>query len=216
MADQKDEPKRYRVLCVVPDTDTFELLRTQLLDHCSRYEADHAATAGSALEAARARHYDIFILDNWWLTDGDGIELCREIRKRDETIPILFYSSNVLPSEIARALAAGAQDYIALPDASGELPRRVEQLLDATRNREASREETRCIRELLIEQTVKTDGMSEAAAKHLDEVLESALRDHALADFIRAGGKRVLFDQLWPPASRDAGVVPKSTRTGTA
>ncbi len=199
------EPVRLRsALCVIPDEDTFDLLRHELLDH--GYRADRAASASDALAAARAGDYDIYIIDNWWLTDGDGIELCREIRRYDAATPILFYSGNVFPSEIVRALDAGAQDYIVLPDLAGQLPGRVDELVEAaeTRNREAFLEETRSIREQLSERLERLDKMKQAAEQHLDHALQEVLRAHALADFIKAGGKRAVFDQLWPKALKDA------------
>jgi DNA-binding response OmpR family regulator len=105
------------------------LLRLQLV--ALGYEVDHAVGANDAIRFASTNAYDIYILNNWWLTDGDAIELCRELRRTHPTTPILFYSSNALPSEVAKARDAGAQAYIPLPDTSGQLPRTMEQLVHA-------------------------------------------------------------------------------------
>jgi DNA-binding response OmpR family regulator len=190
-----------KALCVLPDQDTFELIRFLLLER--GFRTSHAAGASEALQAMRTIDYDVYIIDNWRLTDGDGIQLCREIRRTDAITPILFYSANAFPSEIAKALQAGAQAYIPLPDLSGELVSTIEKLVDAA-EREALKEETRCISEHLAERMQEVEGRQEAAAKHLDHAIKSALRAHALADFIKAGGKRARFDRLWGRAFRKA------------
>jgi DNA-binding response OmpR family regulator len=138
MAAGEDRRKALKALCVVTDADTFELLRVQLRER--GYEAQHVDAASAALAAARSGEYSLYILENWWLADGDGIGLCREIRLVDPGSPIVFYSSNALPSEISKAFEAGAEAYIPLPDISGELARKIEQLLDTAIGRtQASR-----------------------------------------------------------------------------
>jgi CheY-like chemotaxis protein len=77
-----------------------------------------AATAAEALRLAREERFDLVMLDNRF-PDGDGCELCREIRQFDRETPILFYSGAAYEKDRLRGLAAGAQGYIVKPELSG-------------------------------------------------------------------------------------------------
>lgn len=85
-----------------------------LLDHYG-YEAVIAASVSDALESARAGGLALCILDHW-LTEGDGIELCQQIRALDSQMPIMFYSGAAYEADIQKGLDAGAQAYLVKPD----------------------------------------------------------------------------------------------------
>ena len=81
-------------------------------------EAGYQVTASSepedALSAARATHFDLYLLDNW-LPGGSGIELCRALREFDVLTPILFVSGAAYETDRQNALHAGAQGYMVKP-----------------------------------------------------------------------------------------------------
>lgn len=81
-----------------------------------------AAAAASAI----ARSRPVAILLDWVLPDGPGIELCRQVRAKDQTVVIIFVSGRKDETSIARGLDAGADDYIAKPVREGELIARLE------------------------------------------------------------------------------------------
>ncbi|HET7171249.1 MAG TPA: response regulator transcription factor [Gaiellales bacterium] len=88
------------------------------------------ATAGSSAEtltAAALSPPDLVILD-LMLPDGDGAELCAELRDW-LAAPILLISAVEAEGEKIRALDAGADDYLTKPFAVGELLARVRALL---------------------------------------------------------------------------------------
>lgn len=94
-------------------------------------------TAGSIFQARKMIDCavpDIILLDRE-LPDGDGIELCAELRVQERTrkVPILFMSS--LPSvlECVRSLKAGGDDYLSKPFHPEELFARVGALLRRVR-----------------------------------------------------------------------------------
>ena len=85
-----------------------------LLDHYG-YEAIIAASVSDALECVKSGGLALCILDHW-LTQGNGIELCQQIRAFDSDTPIIFYSGAGYEADIEKGLAAGAQAYLVKPD----------------------------------------------------------------------------------------------------
>ena len=79
------------------------------------YEPVIAASVCDALEQARSGGLALCILDHW-ITQGNGIELCQQIRAFDTHTPILFYSGAAYKADIQQGLDAGAQAYLVKPD----------------------------------------------------------------------------------------------------
>jgi DNA-binding response OmpR family regulator len=104
---------RKRVLCVDDHEDTRDMMRALLCEY--GYEAIIAASVSDALENARSGGLALCILDHW-ITQGNGIELCRQIRAFDSTTPIMFYSGAGYEADIQKGLDAGAQAYLVKPD----------------------------------------------------------------------------------------------------
>lgn len=87
------------------------------------FEVDQAATGQSALDVARRRPPDLIILD-LGLPDMDGVEVITEVRAF-ASVPILVISARDAGLAEVRALAAGADGYLAKPFAIGDLVGRV-------------------------------------------------------------------------------------------
>jgi DNA-binding response OmpR family regulator len=104
---------RKRILCVDDHEDTRDMMRILLGEY--GYEAVIAASVSDALENARSGGLALCILDHW-ITEGNGIELCRQIRAFDSYTPIMFYSGAGYVADIQKGLEAGAQAYLVKPD----------------------------------------------------------------------------------------------------
>jgi DNA-binding response OmpR family regulator len=63
---------------------------------------------------AESADFDLFVLDSS-LPDGTGTDLCKHIRKRNNSTPILFYSAMAFDQDKYEALVAGAQRYLVKP-----------------------------------------------------------------------------------------------------
>lgn len=77
------------------------------------YEVLQAATARECRQALRWHPVDLVVLDIM-LPDGDGVELCREL-KEQYNIPILFLSALGESRDVVEGLRAGGDDYLAKP-----------------------------------------------------------------------------------------------------
>lgn len=68
---------------------------------------------------------DLVILDIN-LSSGNGFELCQEIRKNDEEIPIIFLTNHVSEENRIRSFKTGANDFVGKPFSLEELKLRIE------------------------------------------------------------------------------------------
>jgi two-component system response regulator DevR len=73
--------------------------------------AGEAATAAEALANIGKSHFDVAVLDVR-LQDGDGIEVCREIRSRHPQTACLMLTSFADDEALAQAILAGAAGYV--------------------------------------------------------------------------------------------------------
>jgi DNA-binding response OmpR family regulator len=76
-------------------------------------EAGSMAEAGQILMSDGAR-FDAVLLDIG-LPDGDGRDLCAELRRAGIKVPIIMLTGQDAEQDIVRGLDAGANDYIAKP-----------------------------------------------------------------------------------------------------
>lgn len=123
-----------RVLYVDDDEDSREMLR-MLLESRS-IETKAVGTAGEALSAIQAEHFDLYLLDGW-LPDLDGFELCRKLRSYDSNTPILFFSGAGRETDKKMGREAGANAYVTKPDIR-HLLGSITQFIPGARNAEAS------------------------------------------------------------------------------
>ena len=101
-----------RILCTEDDPDSRALL-VLLLEHRG-YDVTVTASAEHALAIAKREQFDLFLVDNW-MPEFSGPELTREIRKFNQTTPILFYSGAAYETDKKEASDAGAQGYLVKP-----------------------------------------------------------------------------------------------------
>lgn len=99
------------VLMIDDDPDVAMTLRTLLRGQDFEIEPVYAAEQGIAVCQEQAP--DIVILD-LLMPEMDGWEVCHQIRSFSE-VPILILSALGSPGSVARALDAGADDYLIKP-----------------------------------------------------------------------------------------------------
>ena len=90
-----------------------------------------AGTAAEALRLGREQHPDIVLLD-LTLPDGDGRDVCRELR-RGSNVPIIMLTARGTVTDRVVGLELGADDYIVKPFATGEVISRIRAVLRRAR-----------------------------------------------------------------------------------
>ncbi|MEL6225683.1 MAG: response regulator transcription factor [Pseudomonadota bacterium] len=102
-----------KILLVDDDDELREPLREQLGMH-DEFSVVAAATAAEGIDAARADHMDLVILDVG-LPDMDGREACKQLRKGGFKAPIIMLTGNDSDADMILGLDAGANDYVTKP-----------------------------------------------------------------------------------------------------
>jgi two-component system, OmpR family, manganese sensing response regulator len=92
------------------------------------YEVEVAADGQVGCDMATGKAYDLLILD-WMLPGKNGLEICREVRSRAQTTPVLFLTAKDTLDDRVDGLDAGADDYLVKPFELRELLARVRALL---------------------------------------------------------------------------------------
>ncbi|MGI5349978.1 response regulator [Streptomyces sp. CA-250714] len=93
--------------------------------------AGEAGTAAEALSGIAATRPDVAILDVR-LPDGSGIEVCREVRSRDETVRCLMLTSYADDEALLASVVAGASGYVLKWLTGRELVRAVHEVAAGT------------------------------------------------------------------------------------
>ena len=92
------------------------------------YHADEVADGTQGCEAALSGQYDLILLDVM-LPGMDGFSICREVRKRRPTQPVIILTAKGSEDDIVTGFSAGADDYVSKPFSLRELMVRVEAVL---------------------------------------------------------------------------------------
>jgi DNA-binding response OmpR family regulator len=92
------------------------------------YDVTSASTGPEGLEKALDLNLDIILLDIT-LPGMDGLEICKELRRRDIGTPIIMLTAKSQPLDLVLGLELGADDYVTKPFSPFELRARVKALL---------------------------------------------------------------------------------------
>jgi two-component system response regulator RegX3 len=167
-----------------------------LVDHLVRegFDTDVAGTIAVATDTFERRHPDLVLLDVM-LPDGDGRDLCRELRRRSD-VPIIMLTARGEEIDRIVGLELGADDYVVKPFSAGELVARMRAIMRRGRSTDA-RKEPIVIGAITLDpgaRTVTKDGDAvELAAKEFD--LLHMLMAHAGEVVTR----EAIMDDVWDP-----------------
>lgn len=115
-----------RILVVEDEAELCEAIAEGLT--LDGYAVDRSTDGCEAWEMISVEPYDLVILD-LNLPGMDGLELLRELRRRDREIRVLILSARGTVADKVLGLDTGANDYLAKPFAFEELEARVRGLL---------------------------------------------------------------------------------------
>jgi two-component system, OmpR family, phosphate regulon response regulator OmpR len=98
--------------------------------HNAGFDITVAASLAAGREALAGEPFDALVLD-LMLPDGDGLDLCRELRAQPRTraLPLLMLTARGEPMDRIVGLELGADDYLGKPFEPRELLARVKALL---------------------------------------------------------------------------------------
>lgn len=115
-----------KILVVEDDANAGSLLQGFL--DTEGFETTLRANAKAGLQGFLSDHFELCILD-CGLPDQDGFWLAREIRSRNEHVPIVFLTARSLLDDKIRGFQSGADDYITKPFEPFELLYKIKAIL---------------------------------------------------------------------------------------
>ncbi len=114
------------ILIVEDDNDLAELISMHLTFQ------GHDVVRVTSLELARKRldstSFDLIVLDRG-LEDGDGMQLCHELRQQQNWLPVLILTARDSEKDRVEGLESGADDYLTKPFSVLEFQARVRAML---------------------------------------------------------------------------------------
>lgn len=138
------------------------------------YEVETAMDGGKALTVFRDFQPDLVLLD-WMLPGIYGIDVCREIRRHDQSTPIIFLTAKDTVQETIEGLRAGANDYVKKPFSFEELLERIKIHFRAVQH-----DDTMRLADILLNRTTRQvfrDGNDVLLTKREFDLLEFLMRN---------------------------------------
>ena len=115
-----------RILVVEDDRKVASFLAQALREE--GYAADVAYDGAEGATKARTHDYDLLLLDVM-LPGKSGLDVVRELRSQEMSVPILLLTARDSEQDVVRGLDAGADDYLTKPFGVDELLARIRALL---------------------------------------------------------------------------------------
>ncbi len=143
---------------------------------------DVAASGDEGEYLAEVNAYDLIVLD-WLLPGVPGIEVCRRLRARGRTTPILMLTARDAVADRVAGLDAGADDYLTKPFAFAELLARIRALL--RRAEQPGRPPVLTVGDLTL------DPVSHRVARG-GEAIELTAREYAILEYLVRNAGRVV------------------------
>ena len=145
------------------------------------YVADVVEGGFEAEERATTSDYDVIVLD-LMLPDEDGIQVCRNLRRRGVATPILMLTALSATQDKVAALNAGADDYLTKPFDFDELVARVRALMRRAQPTEAA---------TLTYADVKLDLVAHRLSRG-DQTIRLTNKEFALLEYLLRNPHRVI------------------------
>jgi two-component system alkaline phosphatase synthesis response regulator PhoP len=115
-----------RILVVEDEPDIALGLRDDLTRN--GYDVETVADGEAGVDRAASERWDLILLDVM-LPGKDGFEVCRELRRRRITTPVILLTAKTHEAEKILGLELGADDYVTKPFSPRELRARIKAVL---------------------------------------------------------------------------------------
>jgi two-component system response regulator RegX3 len=181
-------------ILVVEDEDSISEPFAEALQRAG-FEAVVTRTAAGALALATETEPDLVMLD-LSLPDGDGRDVCRELRRRSD-VPIVMLTARGTEMDRIVGLELGADDYVVKPFSAHEVISRIRAVLRRSGPRDAAVGDEKPIRVGGLE----LDPAARAATLDGEQLELSRKEFDLLAELMRNAGRVVsredLMSKVW-------------------
>jgi DNA-binding response OmpR family regulator len=181
-----------RLLLVEDNEQLGQLLAESL--RLLGYDIDYLTTAAATREALMKRSYTVLILD-LGLRDGDGLSIIKELRSRQDPIPVLVISGRGRQKDRVSGLRSGADDYLVKPFALQELAARLETQLRRPKHLFGSSLQIANLNFDIQNRQAFIDGQPQIFSSREVAVLECLMRNNG-----RLVSKRLVEQEIFGPS----------------
>ena len=171
--------REMRILVVEDEADMSRFIVRGLAEQT--YAVDACGTGEEAIERATTTMYDAIVLDAM-IPPPDGFEVCRSLRQRGVSVPILMLTARDSIADRVAGLDSGADDYLVKPFEFAELLARLRAVL---RRQDARRDPVIEVVDLRI------DTRSHRVTRAGDEMTLTS-KEYALLEYLAANAGRVI------------------------
>ncbi|WP_139923405.1 response regulator transcription factor [Hymenobacter sp. DG01] len=180
-----------KILLVEDEPKVASFLHQGLTEQ--HYTVDLAADGLLGLRLAQAGGYDLLILDTL-LPGLSGLEVCRQVRAQDTSVPILMLTALGETDDKIRGLDAGADDYLVKPFAFQELLARI-RALARRRHESPAAEAVLRLADLTLDPVRKV-------VQRAGQVIQLTAREFALLEYLLRNQNRVvsrvdILEHVW-------------------
>ena len=116
----------------VDDDETFREMLCDRIDLYEEFTSVQAANGMEALEKTKADNFDVIVLDVG-LPDLDGREICRLMRQKGVSAPIIMLTGHTEMNRVVEARDAGVHEFLAKPLSAKGLYSRIRSILERPR-----------------------------------------------------------------------------------
>ncbi|MDN3695657.1 response regulator transcription factor [Chryseobacterium tructae] len=120
-----------KIILIEDETSVVSFIKKGLQEN--GYEISVAFDGRTGVQLVQANDFDLVILDIM-LPEMNGLDVCKEIRKTNQSVPILFLTALGTSENIVLGLESGGDDYLVKPFKFIELVARVKSLLRRSHN----------------------------------------------------------------------------------
>jgi DNA-binding response OmpR family regulator len=120
-----------KIILIEDETSVVSFIKKGLQEN--GYEISVAFDGRTGVQLVQSSDFDLVILDIM-LPEMNGLDVCKEIRKTNQHVPILFLTALGTSENIVLGLESGGDDYLVKPFKFIELVARVKSLLRRSNN----------------------------------------------------------------------------------
>lgn len=150
------------------------------------FQVISAKTAKKSKEKLDNKSIDIVLLDVS-LPDGNGFEICKEIKEKND-IPVIFLTAQDEETSVVLGLDLGADDYIVKPFRTRELISRIKSVLRRYGKKEGNN--------IIQYKNIKIDTISAKVYKNNKEIIFTSLEYRILLMLFTNQNKLITREQL--------------------
>ena len=188
--------EKQRILIVDDDENIAQLISLYLTKEC--YETMMVHDGNEVMDAYRSFRPHLLILD-LMLPGKDGYQICREIRRTDQT-PIIMLSAKGEVFDKVLGLELGADDYMIKPFDTKELVARVRAVLRRTGSAQPSQPQTSG--QQVVSYLDLTINLTNYSVQYLGHELDMPPKELELLYFLASSPNQVftreqLLDHIW-------------------